>query len=172
VALAFILQGQPLRDLWWTKRHWDKSFSEYFIIVPPVLTLIIICWHSYRKEKRMKAGKLKNITMIFRKSENCVWKTYYKLCMNGFSSMQTCYEMHKFFKWNILSITNNKLNWLNLSHFKKTWASSSLLHTSSPLQFIVKFTVFSYSTSSPLRTEFHAICKVGLAIITAKLVFL
>jgi len=59
MALAFILHGQPLRDLWWKKRHWDKSFSEYLIIVPPMLTLIIMCWHSYRKEKKDEGWETK-----------------------------------------------------------------------------------------------------------------
>ena len=42
------------------------------IIVSAMLIVIIIYWHSYRKGKRVKFGKLKNIAVLFRKSENCV----------------------------------------------------------------------------------------------------
>ena len=58
------------------------------IIVPPVL-IFIIYWLSYRKEKRVKAGKLKSVAVFFRKSGSCVWKKYNQLCLNGFRSKQT-----------------------------------------------------------------------------------
>jgi hypothetical protein len=44
------------------------------IIFPPMLILIIVYWHSCRKEKRVKAGKLKNLAVTYRKSESLCMK--------------------------------------------------------------------------------------------------
>jgi len=61
--------GHSMWDLWWTKWHWDKFFSEYFVFprqynstIVPYASSCTFC--SYEKDKRAELSKSNALLVI------------------------------------------------------------------------------------------------------------